>query len=74
VATWEYTFTPTDLGNLETAFASESLDFSAEQNFVGAINTGVTTLDIQVTPEPSTILVFSTGIAGIALLRRFRKS
>ena len=71
---WTYTFTQSDLSALATAFQNGSLDFSVTQNNLGAVETGPITLDIQVAPEPATIFVFSLGLAGIALPRRFRRA
>lgn len=71
---WSYTLTASDLSNLSAELASGSIDFTASQNFFGAVNTGTTTLDLVLTPEPSMIFLLCGGLAGIALLRRFRKA
>lgn len=70
---WSYSFTPTDLSNVAAALAAGSLDFTVVQNSPFTVQTGVTTLDIQVTPEPGTILIFCGGLAALATLRRIRK-
>ncbi len=71
---WTYTLTATDLANLSAELSSGSIDFTASQNFYGAVNMGTTTLDLVLTPEPSMIFFLCGGLAGIALLRRFRKA
>jgi hypothetical protein len=62
------------LSNLATEIASGSIDFTVVQNFAIAVQTGTTTLDLIISPEPGTIFIFCGGLAGIALLRRFRKA
>jgi hypothetical protein len=71
---WSYTLTPTDISNLSAGLASGSIDFTVIQNFAVAVETGTTTLDLVTTPEPSMIFLLTGGLAGIALLRRFRKA
>jgi hypothetical protein len=70
--TWTYTLTPTDLSNLATEIAAGSIDFSAVQNSVFAVNTGDVTLDLTTVPEPSALLLFGSTVAGLFLLRRWR--
>ncbi|HEY3827437.1 MAG TPA: hypothetical protein VGL82_22950 [Bryobacteraceae bacterium] len=72
---WSYTFSPTDLIDLNSDFASGSLDFTAVQNSFGAVVVGTPTLDIQVavTPEPAYILPLAGGLLAIAALRRRRQ-
>lgn len=70
---WTYTFTSANLSTLTTDLAAGTLDFNVIQNFYGAVETGVITLDIAGTsaaPEPGTIFIASLGLAGLALLRR----
>ena len=68
---WSYTFTAADLTTLAASFAGGTLDFNVVQNYYGAVQTGVITLDIAgATPEPGTISIISLGLAGVALLRR----
>ena len=71
---WTYTLTSSDLSNLAADFAAGSIDFSVVQNFAIAVQTGTTTLDLVVSPEPSMIFLICGGLAGIAFLRRFRKA
>jgi hypothetical protein len=74
---WTYTFTPGDLLNLSAEIAANNgnIDFTAVQNFAASIQTGTTTLDLDAeTPEPASAFMFCGGLAGIALLRRFRKA
>jgi len=72
---WSYTFSQSDLTTLAPYLASGSLDFSVTQNFVGAIETGPVTLDMQITPEPASFFfTCALCLAGIALRRRFRKT
>jgi hypothetical protein len=72
---WSYTFTQNDLSTLAPYFSAGSLDFSVTQSFVGAVNTGLTTLDVQITPEPASyVFTCALCLAGIALRRRFRKA
>jgi hypothetical protein len=70
---WSYTFTAADLANLSAEIAAGSIDFTVDQNFAIAVQTGTTTLTLDLAPEPATIFIFTGGLAGIALLRRFRK-
>ncbi len=71
---WSYTLTSNDLSNLATELQNGSIDFSVVQNFAVAVETGTTTLDLVVTPEPSMIFLLYGGLAGIVLLRRHRKA
>lgn len=73
---WSYTFSQNDLTTLTPYFAAGSLDFSVTQNFFGAVQTGPITLDLQVTPEPSSyVFTCALCLAGIVVLRRrFRKA
>jgi hypothetical protein len=77
---WSYTFLQTssqnDLITLAPYFAAGSLDFSVTQNFVGAVQTGPITLDLQVAPEPASFFfTCALCLAGIVALRlRLRKS
>jgi hypothetical protein len=72
---WSYTFSQNDLTALAPEFAAGSLDFSVTQNFLGAVQTGPITLDMQVAPEPASYFFTSVlCLAGIALRRRFRKA
>jgi hypothetical protein len=73
---WSYTFSQNDLTTLAPYFSAGSLDFSVTQNSFGAIQTGPITLDLQVTPEPSSYaFTCALCLAGIVVLRRrFRKA
>jgi hypothetical protein len=71
---WSYTLTPGDLTNLSTEISAGSVDFTVLQNFAVSVQTGTTTLDLMLSPEPATVFIFSGGLAGIVLLRRFRKA
>jgi hypothetical protein len=73
---WSYTFSQSDLTTLAPYFSGGSLDFSATQNSVGAVQTGPITLDLQVTPEPASFFfTCALCLAGIVALRlRLRKS
>ncbi|MBV9745527.1 MAG: PEP-CTERM sorting domain-containing protein [Acidobacteriia bacterium] len=71
---WSYTFSNGDLANLASAFASGSLDFNVIQKFPFVVDAGITTLDIQVTPEPSLFFLIAGGLAGVAALRRWKNS
>ena len=70
---WSYSFTSSDLSNLATELSAGSVDFTVVQNFAAAVATGTTTLDLQLSPEPASVLMFCGGLAGIVLLRRSRK-
>lgn len=70
---WTYDFTSNDLQTLDTAFENGTLDFNVIQNGFFAVNTGTTTLDLVVSPEPDSLLLLCGGAAGFALLRRLRK-
>jgi hypothetical protein len=72
---WSYTFTPADLSIRAPAFATGSLDLSVTQNFLGAVETGPITLDIQATPEPASyFLLCALCLAGLGLRRHLRKA
>jgi hypothetical protein len=72
---WSYTFSQSDLTTLAPYFSAGSLDFSVTQNFVGEVNTGPVTLDLQITPEPASFFFTCVlCLAGIVLRRRFRKA
>ena len=78
---WTYTLTAGSLSTLASAIAGGSLDFTytwdnntqfaipGDDQYVYA---GDPTLDIQVTPEPATLLMCFGGLAMITALRRFR--
>jgi hypothetical protein len=86
--TWNTTLTPTEITELAPALEAGSIDFTYtwdsgappipdffsltgfDDQYVYA---GATTLDIMTTPEPSTVLFCLSGLAGVVLLRRFRK-
>ena len=79
---WNYTLTAGNLSTLASAIAGGSLDFTytwdnnTEFAFPGYdqyVYAGAPTLDIQVTPEPATVLMCFGGLAVIATLRRFRR-
>lgn len=63
---WTYTFTKAQL----SALSSGSLDFTVVQTGPFSIQTGPTELDILVSPEPASILLFGCGLAAIAFRRR----
>jgi hypothetical protein len=71
---WSYTLTPGNLTTLSTEISAGSIDFTVLQNFAVSVQTGTTTLDLVLSPEPSTIFIFCGGLAGIVLLRRFRQA
>jgi hypothetical protein len=80
---WTYTLTSANLSTLAPAITGGSLDFTytwdnntqfAFPNDLQYVYAGAPTLDIQVTPEPATLLMCFGGLAGIAALRRFRKA
>ena len=70
---WFITLSTSDLIALAPAFAAGTLYFNAVQNFAGAIQTGVTTLDISLAPEPASLFVFCGGLAALAGLRILRR-
>jgi hypothetical protein len=71
---WSYTFTASDLATLASELASGNIDFTVVQNFAVSVQTGPTTLDLQIaTPEPATIFLLGGSLLAIALFRRFRK-
>jgi hypothetical protein len=70
------------LSTLAPAIASGSLDFTytwdnnTQFAFPGdeqQVYAGDTTLSLQVTPEPASVLLFFSVLAGIVALRRFRR-
>ena len=67
---WSYTFNSADLSALASDFSSGSIDFTAVQNSAGAVVVGSPVLDIQITPEPSTIFTLGAGLFGVAAFRR----
>jgi hypothetical protein len=79
---WTYTLTAQNLSTLASAISSGSLDFTytwdnntqfSFQGYDQYVYAGAPTLNIQVTPEPATVLICFGGLAGIAALRRFRR-
>jgi PEP-CTERM motif len=73
---WSYSFTAQDLDTISSALVAgqeDTLYFYADQNSPYTLQTGVITLDLSTTPEPSTVFIMCGGLAGIALLRRARK-
>lgn len=66
---WSYTFTSTDLSNLASNFSAGTLDFTAVQNGFGSVVVGTPVLDIQVSPEPGTIVTLAGGLLALAALR-----
>jgi hypothetical protein len=73
---WSYTFSQSDLTTLAPYFSAGSLDFSVTQDFIGAVQTGPITLDLQITPEPSSFFFTCVlCLAGTLVLRgRFRRT
>ncbi len=67
---WSYTFTAANLTSLTPALKAGSLDFTVVQDYPFSVQTGVTTLDLQVSPEPGTFAVAGCVLLGLALLRR----
>jgi hypothetical protein len=68
---WSHTFTSADLNSLAGDFAAGAIDFSAVQNSVfGAVVVGAPVLDIQITPEPASILTLTGGLLAFVALRR----
>lgn len=79
---WTHTLTPANLSTLVSAIANGSLDFTYTWDTTPAfafsgidqyVYAGAPTLDIQITPEPATLLLCLGGLAGAAAFRRFRK-
>jgi hypothetical protein len=79
---WTYTLTSANLSTLAPAIASGSLDFTytwdnntqfAFPGYTQYVYAGDPTLAIQTTPEPAPALLCFCGLAGIAVLRRFRR-
>jgi hypothetical protein len=74
---WSYTLTHSNIASLAADFASGSIDLSAVQNGVFAVNTGSVTLDLKTaplvaTPEPDSFWLLGIGSMGLALVKRFR--
>lgn len=77
---WTYTLTAANLSTLASAITSGSLDFTYTwdnntQFAVAGIDQYVYAGDptLTITPEPASILLFFSVLAGIAVLRRFRR-
>jgi hypothetical protein len=79
---WTLTLDQTQIGDLADGIANGSLDFTytwednTEFAFEGdnqSVYAGPATIDVSYTPEPATVLICFSGIAGIAAVRRFRK-
>jgi len=70
LVSWSYTFTANDLKNLASDFAAGSLDFTANQNSFGAVVVGTPSLDLQVAPEPSSIVTLAGALLAFATWRR----
>jgi hypothetical protein len=78
---WNATLTEPQIDALAAGLEAGSLDFTYTWDtplfeFEGLdqyVYAGATTLDIQTTPEPSTVLFCLGGLAGVVMLRRFRK-
>lgn len=80
---WTYTLTSADLTTLASAIGNGSLDFTytwdaaqiAFPGFDQSVYAGPATIDIQVTPtpEPASVLLLFSALAGIAVFRRFRR-
>jgi hypothetical protein len=79
---WTDTLTAGNLSTLASAIAGGSLDFTytwdnnttvAIPGYDQYVYAGAATLDLQVTPEPATVLMCFGGLAVIATLRRFRR-
>ena len=69
---WSHTFDAAELTSLASDFAGGSIDFTAVQSSFGAVVVGTPSLDIQVeqTPEPSTIFTLAGGLLAFAAWRR----
>ncbi len=79
---WTFSLTAADLSTLAPAIASGSLDFTytwdtntqfAFQGYEQYVYAGDPTLTVQVAPEPAAVLLCFCGLAGVALLGRFRR-
>jgi hypothetical protein len=84
---WTATLTAAELADLAPALAAGSLDFTytwgSSPPVMDALSptgyddqyvyAGDPTIDIQVVPEPASVLLCFSALAGIAALRRFRK-
>lgn len=79
---WSYTFTSSDISTIASALAAGSLDFTytwdtppafAFQGFDQYVYAGPLTIDITAVPEPVSLLLCFSALAGIAALRRFRR-
>ena len=78
---WTYTLTPANLSTLASGIGGGSLDFTytwdtpefAFSGFDQYVYAGASTLTIQTTPEPTSVLLLFSALAGIVVLRRFRR-
>ncbi|HEY6347389.1 MAG TPA: VPLPA-CTERM sorting domain-containing protein [Bryobacteraceae bacterium] len=79
---WTYTLTGSNLKAIASALAAGSLDFTytwdnntqfALPGYSQYVYAGPATIDITVTPEPASVLLCFSALAGLAALRRFRK-
>jgi hypothetical protein len=85
--TWTATLTQAEIAALAPALAAGSIDFTYTwgssppvQDFFSPtgyddqyVYAGDPTIDVSLSPEPATILICLSGLAGLAALRRFRK-
>jgi hypothetical protein len=67
---WSYTFSAADLHNLAPDFSAGSIDFLAVQNSPGAVVIGTPTLEIEVVPEPASMLTLASGLLAFVASRR----
>jgi hypothetical protein len=79
---WTYSLTSANISALVSGLSNGSLDFTYTWDTTPAfaisgidqyVYAGAPTLDIQLSPEPASLLFCFGGLAGIAALRRFRK-
>lgn len=85
---WNATLTPTEIADLAPALEAGSIDFTYTWGSSPPISdpffsstgyddqyvyAGATQLEITSTPEPNTVLFCLGGMAGVIMLRRFRK-